>query len=116
MEWQTPFGHYYGTDEIENNGSFFAKDIHSFPDVLRHRCVAREADGTYLSVMKKYMEILNRTYSDPEDAYYNSESVIELIECESYLAFSENNEVRTIYAQLCEKCSGLYNAYMTVVR
>ena len=116
MEWRTPFGHYYGSDQIEENGQFFAQDLFLLPNVLKKKCEAREARGAYVDVMKTYAKLLKVRTGNPYRDYDAARHIIDIIQEETYLKFSENSEVKSLYEELCELSSSLYNAYMTMAR
>jgi len=112
MAWQTPFGHYYGKDNIEKNGYFFARDIKGFVNSVHVRCELREAGGKYEAVLEEYEAVLSAA-----DTYdYRVRTLDELLKAESYLNISLNENVRKSYKKCCEMCSKLYNAYMTAAR
>lgn len=116
MEWKTPFGHYYGSSQIKNNGKFFANDLVSLPAKLREQCKAREADGKYIHVLQWYQELLNKRSNDEIADYYAAKPIIDILQMEKYLMFSQDVSVRNLYNDLYSQCSSLYNAYMTKVR
>ena len=112
MAWKTPFGHYYGKDNVEKNGYFFARDIKGFVDSVHVRCELREAGGRYEAVLEEYETMLSAA-----DTYdYRVRTLDELLKAESYLTISLNENVRKSYKKCCEMCSNLYNAYMTAAR
>ena len=115
-EWKTPFGHYYGSDQIKNNGKFFADDLASLPGKLKRQCEARGAGGIYIRVLEKYLELLKNKTGDSVNDYYTAKPIIDIIEKENYLIFSQNADVRRLYGDLRDLFGGLYNAYMTQVR
>lgn len=112
--WKTPFGHYYGKDQIEHNGRFFAGEIASLLKNLTVQCKFREADGAYEKVLKHYMKILEKGRND---MYYYSKirSLIEILEQEKYLVVSDNEKVRTLYLRIQKEIDILYSQYMTAV-
>lgn len=117
MVWSTPFGHYYSADQRENNGDFFASDIANLPDALQVRCKMREADGLYLPVLEKYLQILDEDGGDR--LYYAKPEIREIngiLGQEQYLILSENEKVRNAYHAAILKMAALYNCYMTEVR
>lgn len=112
MAWQTPFGHYYGKDNIDKNGYFFARDVKGFVNSVHVRCELREADGRYEAVLKEYEVFLSEA-----DTYdYRVRMLDELLKSESYLCLSFNENVRGLYSKCCEMCGSLYNKYMTAAR
>ncbi len=112
--WETPFGCYYGKDQIQYNGRFFANDIAHFCDKLRKRCEIREMKGIYKTVLQGYISYVSSI------KYMRYESDIkplsELLRNEDYLLMSPNKEVRDLYIQCCNLCRSKYNDYMTAVR
>ena len=60
IAWITPFGHRYSKSQIEKNGSFFAKDVAGFLDVLHSRCQFREANGAYEAILDFWLKELSK--------------------------------------------------------
>jgi len=115
MAWRTPFGHYYGVDQVKNNGLYFAKDVNCFLASLQKLCHYRESNGNYIIVLRGYYDILSGDKGDY--AYYELvKPLIGILEQENYLRVSENDEIRKLYVECMNQCSRLYNQYMTVVR
>ena len=84
MVWRTPFGHFYGKDQIKNNGRYFANSVSNFLDVLYRRCQFREADGAYEEMLDFWFEELSKGESDV--LYYQVlEPLVEMIKCEGTL-------------------------------
>ena len=116
MLWKTPFGHYYGTDQIKHNGTYFANDLAALPGKIRSQCLAREADGLYVAVLQRYLDVLSMPVSDPVKAYVDAKPLMDIIAAEKYLRFSEREEVRNLYLAIYRKCAALYNGFMSAVR
>lgn len=109
--WETPFGCYYAED-VENHGKYFANDICVFRQKLQKTCKYREAGGKY----KNILEDILKTIRMPRQNYPSIKELAEIVERESYLLVSENQEVREIYIQIQEEIYSLYSEYMTAVR
>ncbi len=109
MAWETPFGHYYGKDQAERNGSFFARDVKGFVNEVNKWCEVRECGGMYADILKSYADTLNKAteYDTTVQTLQN------LLKAEDYLCISEREEVRRLYVECCARCSELYNRYMT---
>lgn len=114
--WVTPFGGNYLSEQAAHHGKFFARDVCANYKKLKARCKLREADGLYLAVMRRYLEVLQVHHNDPRADYAAACELIELIRSERYLLCSDNMEVRELYILLEQRCSEIYNAYMTAVR
>lgn len=115
MAWKTPFGHYYGISQESLNGIFFAKDIAELPEILRRKCIAREANGNYYPILKEYLHTL-KAGGGSAGYYLCVEHLIDIIREEKYLLFSEHDEVRAIYLKIDAEISDLYQKYMASVR
>lgn len=115
MAWKTPFGHYYGADQIQYNGKYFAEDVSYYLESLQKICRFREAVGDYSIILRTY---LNKLSEDNRDYRYYEEvkPLIGILESEDYLRVSENNEIRELYKKCMDQCANLYNRYMTEVR
>lgn len=112
MDWETPFGHYYGKDQKEQNGLFFARDLKGFVSEVHKRCKVRECGGMYVDVLKSYANTLNGATE-----YDNTVQLLQtLLEAEDYLCISAEEEVRRLYTECCARCNELYNLYMTNAR
>ncbi len=114
--WRTPFGHYYGTDQKQYNGTFFANDLAALPAKLRSQCRAREADGLYVAVLQRYLDVLSAPVKDPVKAYVDAKPLMDIIAAEKYLRFSEREEVQSLYLAIYRKCGELYSGFMNAVR
>lgn len=114
--WSTEFGHYYGSDQIEKNGFYFAKDVEALPAKLKERCFYREACGNYLKVLEFYDTVYDNLSGDRVQNYMEFKEIADILEKEKYLLCSNNEDVRTKYIELRRKASKLYNDYMTEVR
>ena len=114
--WETPFGHCYVRDQERYNGGFFARDVRRHREKLRAMCRWRLAEGAYLGLMRRYLEILSDRKKDPVEDYDSKRELIELIHSESYLLCTEDREALELYLRLDALCSVLYNEYMSVVR
>lgn len=112
MEWETPFGHFYGTKQIQRNGWFFARNVKSFVEETNKQCELRECDGKYVQVLEEYARLLrNATEYD-----YTVQALEKLLKAEGYLCLSRRDKVRTLYLECCTKCGELYGQYMTQAR
>jgi len=112
MEWETPFGHYYGKDNIEKHGYFFAHEIAHFVDDMHKKGQIRECNGRYEDILRDYVSYLKVA----ENYDYNVRTLEELIESESFLRISPNQAVRELYRECHELCSNLYCNYMSFSR
>lgn len=112
--WKTPFGHYYGKDQIENNGKFFAEDVSKFIPKLLKKCEIREAGGIYKNVLKQYCTQISAF----DCMSYNSEikPFSDVLENEGYLILSQDREIRELYGECLRLCNQKYNEYMSAVR
>ena len=113
--WTTPFGHGYGTSQIENNGRYFADDVEVFLNKLHRRCYFREAGGAYEAMLDFWLAKVLEGESDYSH-YRRIEPLAHMIEQESYLRVSESERIREKYILLCDKLSAAYNRYMDVER
>jgi hypothetical protein len=111
--WETPFGHGYGNDE-ENHGKYFSKDIGTFFEEQLTKCEYRINEGSYLDILKNYLDILTR--DKDYSYYYKMKPLISILESESYLRLCKDASVRALYLKCMEECSTLYNRYMTAVK
>lgn len=114
MAWKTPFGHYYGTDQINNNGSYFANDVCHLLGTLQSSCEFRECNGEYIKVLDHYRNLLLQ--NDDYSYYTQIKSLEEILQKEDYLKVSKNIEIRELYTQCMDIISQLYNCYMSAVR
>lgn len=112
--WDTPFGHYYGKDQKEHNGHFFATDVKNFLNKILYKCIIREGDGQYINLLKYYISILN--CFDFMEYDKSIKLIREILENEQYLRISENAELREAYIECMDIISSKYNQYMTAVR
>lgn len=115
-EWETPFGHNYGSHQLENNGRYFSNDIAVLPTLLKRKCEIRNAGGIYINMLRKYVELLNKNNTDSVKDYYSKKPIIDILESESYIKLSEDIVLRNLYNEAISKCNDLYNAYMSAVR
>lgn len=114
MAWETPFGHYYGADQIDNNGKYFADDVSQYLVILQERCKFRECDGEYIDILNYYRNIL---LQNDDDLYYQQiKPLAEMLQKEDYLKVSTNTEIRELYLQCMNIISSLYNCYMSAVK
>lgn len=114
MSWCTPFGHYYGDENKEEHGKFFADDVHSFYDYLIKLCRFRTVDGHYYKLINCYYDTL---CSDNDAGYYMlMEPLISILEKESYLRLCPDIKIRELYLKCMKLRSSLYCSYMTAVR
>ena len=112
MAWKTPFGHYYGENQTERNGGFFARDVKHFVKDVHQRCELRECGGRYEAVLEGYLE-----YLKSEEGYSSKARTLhDLLATEDYLCISPCEKVRQLYMECCKICSELYNQYMTAAR
>ncbi len=117
MVWKTPFGHYYGADQIENNGKYFANDVSRFLANLQERCEFRECNGEYIKVLEYYRDVLLHNQMDSDYMiYYKVKPLEEILRKEDYLRVSTNSEIRELYIQCIDVIGNLYNRYMSVAR
>ncbi len=112
MEWETPFGNYYGTKQIKRNGWFFARDVKAFSGETNKLCELRECDGKYEMVLEDYAQAL-RNASEYD---YTVQALEKLLKQEEYLCLSRRENVRALYLECCRKCAELYGQYMTQAR
>lgn len=115
MAWNTPFGHYYGKDQIRFNGKYFANDVAGFLDVLVERCRFREANGSYEAVLDYS---LNELMKKDKDVFYYTKVkyLIEMLTKEDYLVLSNSKHIRRKYILFCESADKLYNLYQSAIR
>ncbi|WP_313153204.1 hypothetical protein [Lacrimispora sp.] len=115
MAWKTPFGHYYGKDQVELNGRYFARDVSQYFDVLLKRCRFREANGAYEVVLDYCLGELSGDYGNA--LYYTQvEDLINMLRQEQYLVLSDQEQIREKYLLIAEKADKLYNQYQSAVR
>ena len=111
---RNPSGMFYTYGNPDEHASLFGNYISKYPDEVRKRCRAREAESAYFDVMHTYLEIISRYPENP--LYYTQISeIIRIIQSDNYLLLSENIDIRQLYIQLQNKASERYNAYMTAV-
>lgn len=110
--WSTPFGCSYGSGIPPAS---FARDVASFPAVLKERCRFREANGRYAPILSYCLDVLRG--GDGNDLYYTQvEDMVEMLRRESYLLLSDHEEIRELYLEIQETVSTLYNRYQSAVR
>lgn len=114
VAWETPFGCYYGQDQLQYNGRFFANAVDRFCDKLRKRCEIREMKEAYKPVLQKYIPYISAI--NPMRYDVDIKPLAELLENESYLLLSPHKDIRELYIQCRNLCRSKYNAYMTAVR
>ena len=113
-EWQTPFGHYYGVQNKEKHGSFFARDVITYFDRLQNKCKMRLCGGKYIKILDKYYSIMS---ADNDPYYYcKMTEIIEIVKEERYLLLAEDENLRKAYIDCLKMSDSLYNRYMTVIR
>jgi len=115
MAWKTPFGHYYGLKQVNDNGRYFAQDVESFVRKLHRRCNYREANGAYEAMLDFWLGEISRIEDDAL-RYPSIELLVEMIKEESYLILSLNEPIREKYLLLLKKSDDMYNRYMSIVR
>lgn len=107
MAWKTPFGHYYGRDQIELNGRYFAGDVAGHLNTLLKRCQFREANGAYREVLDYCFYEVARDSGNPY--YYRQvEDLINMLRQEQYLVLSDDDGIREKYLRIFEEASELY--------
>lgn len=114
VAWETPFGCYYGKDQIQYNGRFFANDVDRFCDKLRKKCEIREINGAYKTILKKYVDYISAIECMRYEA--DIKPISELLRKEDYLLMSPHKDIRDLYIQCRDLCRSKYNDYMTAVR
>ena len=111
MTWRTPFGHYYGeTNDINDHGQFFSRDILRFYKELLVKCSFRIQDG-YTNILRNYLGLLTK-----ETDYNKMKLLISILEHESYLRLSPDQTVRELYLKCMKQSTTLYNRYMDRTR
>lgn len=100
---------------INNPGDFMARDVISLFNYLRKKCLFREASGVYGKVLDNYLEILEQEKDDPM-YYVEIEALTKIIEDESYMLLSPNDELRKKYVAVCELKSMRYRFHMSAIR
>ncbi len=114
--WLTPFGGRYGPMTPDSTGSVFARDVLQHYRALKQRCKFREAGGAYLPILRSYLDTLSRRSGDPCQNYEEKKPLIDLIDSENYLLYSDDPAVRELYQKLVGLTVVLYNQYMAIVR
>jgi hypothetical protein len=115
MAWKTPFGHYYGKDQVQFNGKYFSNDVAGFLDILLERCRFREANGSYEEVLDYSLNELMK--NDKDVLYYTKvKSLIEMLIKEDYLVMSDHEHIRRKYILFRETADKLYNRYQSAIR
>ena len=114
VRWQTPFGAYIGDND--DTGLLIAKSLVRYKNEIDNLCEAREDGGNYISVMTSILEHISVRTDDPVLDYSNAAPWIKIMENESYLLCSKNEQIRGLFLQIKNQCENLYNSYMTAVR
>ena len=109
--WHTPFGHIY-QEQPENHGFYFAEDIQKYYDLMRKKCVFREAEGTYSVTMKKQLDELYAAGEDKVKAYESLNPLLDIIAEEEYLKLSDRPIIRGLARRLSMASRGLRQAYV----
>jgi len=115
-----------------NWGKFFVNDIRSIFNFTKEKCKFRELDGKYLQTLKHYRRMLTeagydnefeyegKTYrgytSDPVEIYHKFNPLSKIINEESYILCSDNEEIRETYLNLKNDLYSIYCTYMSIVR
>jgi len=114
MLWATPFGVYYGLENKEEHGKFFADEVIGFFDELLELCDFRIMEKRYIHILEHYLDALRK--GKDYSYYYKMKPLISILEKESYLRICPDEKIRNLYLKCMEECSSLYNRYMTAVR
>lgn len=109
--WLTPFGSYYGEDSRKHHGRFFARDLQNFNTYLQAMCEFRTDDGSYIDILKSYLNILTSGVN-----YQKVKPLITILQREQYLKLSSNKIIRDLFLDCIKKSDYLYNRYMDEVR
>lgn len=102
--------------------SFYMAELTCAEDILNRRrsgkqkAKQRGRDKQILRRLKSDLETLSRVTGDPVADYRQHEALIREIESQTDLRCSDNPAVTDAYNRLMQRCSDLYNAYMTEVR
>ncbi|MBP3567679.1 MAG: hypothetical protein J6K04_00795 [Lachnospiraceae bacterium] len=112
MEWETPFGNYYGTEQIKRNGWFFARNVKSFVEEINKQCELRECGGMYEKILEEYAKVLQAA----TEYDYTVQNLEKVLKAEAYLCLSRRESVRKLYLECSIKCGELYGQYMTKAR
>ncbi|MBT2646791.1 hypothetical protein J7E52_08655 [Bacillus sp. ISL-34] len=109
--------HYYSpvNSSFFTEGKFFAKEIYTFYKQERAKCEYRLIDDAYITILKRYKNILNKETQD-YGYYYEMKPLIRIIKDESYIKLCPISEISQLYLECLKKCDDLYNRYMTAVR
>ena len=114
MLWSTPFGFYYGKENIKSHGKSFSRDIESFFNELLELNEFRSADRGYVSFLEYYLDVLRK--DNDYRYYYKMKPVISILEKESYLKICPDDMIRELYLKCMDECSLLYGRCMSVER
>lgn len=99
--------------------SFYCAELEHADDILTHRnekkkqCKKQETDSRMLRKMKSDIKKLSVRSSDPFADYEKYKELISHIQSQTHLRCSDDPAVVSLYNELYELCSDIYNAYMT---
>lgn len=120
---------FYGTDLYDGklrfklndhwtiaDGIVFSKELVNYYQILLNRANFRAEN--YIIILKRWHKLLQTEENGDEIKKYFEfkDTLIPLIEKESYLLVTSDDEVRELYLQLRSDIKYLYNSYMSEVR
>lgn len=102
--------------------SFYMVELTCAEDIVNRRKAGKQKaknrgkDKQILQRLKSALAALNQVTGDPVADYERNEQLIQQIQSQTDLRCSDNPAVVEAYNRLMERCSDIYNAYMTEVR
>ena len=102
--------------------NFYMVELTCAEDIMNRRKAAgqkakqRGEDRKILHQLRYDLETLSYSSGDPVRDYERNEALIRRIQSETDLRCSDNPAIVEAYNRLMERCSDIYNAYMTEVR
>ena len=120
---------FYGTDLYDgklrfklndywniSDGAIFSNELVKYYQILLKRANFRAE--SYTIILKRWHELLQTKENDDAVKKYFElkDTLIPLVEKESYLLMTTDDEVRKLYLQLRNDVKHLYNSYMSEVR
>ena len=93
-----------------------AEDIINRRRAGKQKAKQRGEDRNILHRLKNDLQTLSCLTGDPVADYERNEALIRRIQAQTDLRCSDNPEIVEAYNRLMQRCSDLYNAYMTEVR
>ena len=123
----TIFGH--ESDVLEKTAytfaqlrSFYSAPVKQADDIILHlqeakeRCKSLETNKQLIQELQHHLRLMSMESDNPVAFYKNHRKRIKRMESMAFLFCSDNELVRDLYVRIRERCSNIYNGYMSEAR